>query len=358
MRSFLRLSLLLTLTLHVITQSNRRNNTDEGDDDNFNRYQSFMKRHNKIYRNPGEMTKRFQRYSENLKQIMRLKNRTESEEGFRDRVLPSDQLELDDTNQFMDLSPEEFSNMYLTFKRPGADEILRAQTPGPETLMAESDHDLRFLQTAPTSFDWRTKGAVGPVKNQGSCGSCYAFSVAANLEGLYAIKYQKLLSFSEQQIVNCDSKNLGCNGGWMATTYTYLKGSNGLGLTSSLKYIGVKQTCSAVPGVAKVTGYKFAGTTADAAIAKFLVSTGPLSAALNANSFQYYKSGVLRLSAAACPASNLNHAITLVGYGNSNGVNYWIVKNSWSATWGESGYIRVAWGTCGINTYVLSGTIV
>jgi cathepsin F len=353
MRSLLRILILITLALYIITEKVH----GDGDDDGFQKYQKFVKKHNKAYKNQTEMNKRFKHYKDNMERLAHLKNITEAGEGFKDKVESGDELQLDE-NEFSDLSEEEFKSLYLTLKVPSADEILRGQNPGNDTLLGNSEEDhLRFLQTTPTSYDWRTKGVVGPIKNQGQCGSCYTFAVAANLEGQYAIKYKKLLSFSEQQILNCDPYDSGCNGGVMANTFTYLKKSKGLGLTSSLKYVARKMTCTAVAPVTQVTGYKMAGTTKESTIATFLVNTGPLAAAVNANYFQYYRSGIMRYSTTTCKPSAINHAITLVGYGVSNGVNYWIVKNSWGATWGESGYIRVAWGTCGINTYVLSGTI-
>jgi cathepsin F len=340
---------LLAILAHVILAQN-----DESD----SRWQKYMNKYNRKYKdNKSERKKRYANFLENNDRLEQLRNMTKSHKWDK-QINPADEAQFDD-NEFSDMSPEEFANTFLTL-RISDNDVMRAQAPSAEnfvTTAEEEDHHLRFLQTVATSYDWRTKGAVGVVKNQGSCGSCYTFAVAANLEGQYYIKNKKMINLSEQQILNCDKYDYGCNGGMMANTYKYLMGSSGLGLTSSLKYVAVKQTCTAITPAVKVTGYKFAGSTVDATIAAFLVKTGPLAAAVNANYFQSYRSGVLRLSNSVCNPNGTNHAITLVGYGQSNGVNYWIIKNSWGAAWGESGYIRLAWGTCGINTYVLTGLI-
>jgi cathepsin F len=249
--------------------------------------------------------------------------------------------------------------MYLNYTVPD-DEIDKASKPSNESFVQtnETDQDeLRHLQTIPASFDWRQRGAVGVVKHQGSCGVCYAFAVTGNIEGLYAIKYGQLLNFSEQQILDCDFYNYGCGGGIIAKTYDYLMTSGGLGLQSSLRYTQRKGACYAIRGVARVIGKQFAGSQNGYTIAAFLVRNGPLAAGVNASMFKYYRGGVMSYSTYQC-AYTINHAITIVGYGKTNtGVNYWIVKNSWGPYWGERGYVRIAWGTCAINKYVLTGII-
>jgi hypothetical protein len=213
----------------------------------------------------------------------------------------------------------------------------------------------------PDSFDWRAQGAVGAVKNQGSCASCWAFTTTGNLEGLYFIKYGKLLSLSEQQLVDCDTNDNGCNGGMMDNAYTYLQNAGGSLLESEYPYTGRKGQCRAYSpnGTVKVTGMIDAGTTDENYIKQMLYNIGPLGVVINASTLQYYTSGIFNVSPSSCPASGINHGVLLVGYGSENGVDYWIAKNSWGASWGEQGFFRIARGKglCGINNHVVSAKI-
>jgi cathepsin F len=327
----------------------------------FAKYQKFMQKYEKTYGSLQELNERFMNFVENYKQLQEKKQVVLSAGENDQTVNDEDRLELG-VSPFFDLSDEEYEKQFLTLKVP-KEELLKSQTPAPDAFVtsapSESDN-LRHLASIPTSFDWRTKGAVGVVKNQGACGSCYTFAVAANLEGQYLLKNGKLVNLSEQHIMNCDNLDYGCNGGLMANTFKSIKSfrNGGVPLTSSVKYIARKSTCSstATP-IAKVSGYKFAGSTDGATIASFLVNTGPLAVALNANLLKYYRSGVAVYSNSQCNPNGLNHAVTMVGYGVSGTTKYWIIKNSWGASWGENGYFRMAWGSCGLNTYVLTGIL-
>jgi len=197
--------------------------------------------------------------------------------------------------------------------------------------------------TYPQSIDWRQKGAVTPIKDQGQCGSCWSFSTTGAIEGAYFIKKGVLKSFSEQQLVDCSYNygNHGCNGGIMQSAFTYVHDN---GLTTEDKYPYVAQStrnsCKSftpetfVSGCINVTPYNEKQLT-------YAVAKGPVSVAIEADSkqFQLYKSGVFDDSIAC--GENLDHGVLAVGYGTENGKDYWLVKNSWSSSWGDFGYIKL-----------------
>jgi C1A family cysteine protease len=204
----------------------------------------------------------------------------------------------------------------------------------------------------PASVDWRTQGAVTPVKNQGQCGSCWSFSTTGAMEGRYFLKNKNLVSFSEQQFVDCSTENNGCNGGLMTLAFKYAQ-SAAIDTEAQYPYTGTQGTCN-IPaaGVAKVASYQTVDSKSELALRTALAS-GPVSVAVSAGSlgFQFYSKGILSL---LC-AGQLDHGVLAVGYGSENGKGYWIVKNSWGPNWGENGYLRIARkendktvGTCGI----------
>ena len=275
-------------------------------------------------------------------------------------------------NKFSDLTEEEFKKI-LTFS-VSEDALKKSSEPNSDTFLGKSlnlqggkttggktSTTCSFTTPLRTSIDWRTLGAVTSVKNQGSCGSCWAFSSVANIEGQYFRKYNVLNNFSEQHLLSCDTLDSGCNGGLMENAFRYLRDyTNGLALGSTYPYLAYKETCPSTlltSGVAKVTGYQFAGSRDEGVIANFLVNYGPLAVALDATPLQYYVSGILNPS--RCSTS-INHAVLQVGYGvSSTGVPFWIVKNSWGTSWGESGYFRIIRNKCkcGINLYVLTALL-
>ena len=236
---------------------------------------------------------------------------------------------------------------YLQWVRGGVDTPMNMFIAAPIRPTTTSDIQL------PTSVDWTAHNAVTAVKDQGQCGSCWSFSTTGALEGAYAIKRGNLVAFSEQQLVDCDTlgnggRDHGCNGGLMDNAFSWIAKNNGLCSESDYPYVsGVTKTagtcetkCANVVG-SDVVKFVDVEKSSDTAMMTAL-SFQPVSVAIEADQreFQLYKSGVFT---GAC-GTNLDHGVLVVGYGVETGNEYYKIKNSWSTTWGENGYIRFGKG--------------
>ena len=206
----------------------------------------------------------------------------------------------------------------------------------------------------PDSVDWRQQGFVTPVKNQGQCGSCWAFSAVAALEGQHAKAAGQLVSLSEQNLVDCSQNegNDGCNGGEPSQAFQYVLDNSGIDTESSYPYEARDDSCrfdSSQVG-ATDTGFVSVAQDDEQSLQDAVANVGPISVAIDAShpSFQQYSGGVY--SEPDCSQTQLDHAVTVVGYGNDAGQDYWLIKNSWDVSWGEQGYMRMARGDnmCGI----------
>ncbi|KAH7575016.1 hypothetical protein JRO89_XS02G0035700 [Xanthoceras sorbifolium] len=257
--------------------------------------------------------------------------------------------------QFSDLTPAEFRRTYL-----GLRNLRLPKDANKAPILPTND--------LPEDFDWREKGAVTPVKNQGSCGSCWSFSTTGALEGAHFLSTGKLVSLSEQQLVDCDhecdpeeagSCDSGCNGGLMNSAFEYTLKAGGLMREEDYPYAGTDGTCKfdKTKIVASVSNFSVVSLDEDQ-IAANLVKNGPLAVAINAVFMQTYIGGV------SCPyicSKHLDHGVLLVGYGSAGYAPvrlkekpYWIIKNSWGETWGENGFYKICRGRniCGVDSMV------
>ena len=243
-------------------------------------------------------------------------------------------------NQFSGLSNTEFSQWVRKYLRVEAPLYLT-----PPRGMAITGYQ--------ESIDWTEQGVVTSVKDQGQCGSCWSFSAIGSLESAYAIQTGQLIDFAEQQLVDCDTfgnggRDHGCNGGLMDNAFTWIMKNGGICSNADYPYVSgttktagaCQTTCVEVKGTVIKTFVDVTPNSDDAFITA--LNKQPVSVAIEADQreFQLYKSGILT---ANC-GTNLDHGVLAVGYGTDQGINYYKVKNSWSTSWGEKGYIRLARG--------------
>lgn len=291
--------------------------------------------HHTVSRDLDEKQRRFNVFKENARNIHEFNKRKDAPYKLR-------------LNKFADMTNQEFRAAYAG-SRINHHRSLRGSRAGSFMYHNVDLHDL------PASVDWRKKGAVAPVKDQGQCGSCWAFSTVAAVEGINQIKTKKLVPLSEQELIDCDNaENSGCNGGLMDYAFEFIKKNGGITSEEKYPYMADEGSCTAQENapVVVIDGYENVPANDEDSLLK-AVAHQPVSIAIEASGmdFQFYSEGVFT---GRC-GIELDHGVAVVGYGKTQrGTKYWIVRNSWGAEWGERGYIRMLRGAkhpeglCGI----------
>jgi len=297
----------------------------------------FKQRFGKTYRHDLEENTRKAVFANNLAFIE--KHNAEADQGLHTFTVG--------INEYADLTVAEFSALLNGFNATGA----------PTGTLYEPREE-----PTPASVDWRTKGYVTPVKDQAQCGSCWAFSATGSLEGQHFKKTGKLVSLSEQNLVDCDDKSFGCMGGFMVNAFNYVKRNGGIDTEASYPYTARDGKClfkKADIG-ATCTGYVNVKQGSEKDLENAVATIGPISVAMDAShqSFQLYKNGIYYEP--ECSSTQLDHGVLAVGYGATGGKDFWIVKNSWGKSWGTEGYFELARNknnNCGIATMASYPTV-
>jgi C1A family cysteine protease len=285
-------------------------------------FKRFLQEYHKSYTNASEYEYRLSVFSDNLVRINK-----QNEE----HTLVSGAAVFGVT-QFSDLTEQEFKSRYLTaVPQPTVGEVVT------------------FEGETAAEIDWRTKDVLTRVKDQGQCGSCWAFSATEAIESFAKLANRALIELAPQQITSCDKTDAGCNGGWPYNAYNYVKSAGGIESEGAYPYTsgstGKTGNCNFDSGKVAISlnGYKSVATGENNLEAA--LNVGPVSVCVDANSWGSYRGGIL----STCGTS-VDHCVQAVGYTS----DYWVIRNSWGTSWGENGFMRIARGRnlCLISSYV------
>jgi len=326
-------------------------------------FESFKKLYSRTYSSQEEEDERFQIFARNMETAARL--------------TAEEKTATYGATKYADMTEAEFKQVFLGYNgnwKKFSNETL----PKYEkecTACARFPELAQYENSVPTELDWTTKGAVTDVKNQGYCGSCWSFGTTGDVEGTWFLAGNDLVALSEQQLVSCDyllvkdGVNLGCNGGLQESAFNYIINEAPYGLVSEDAYpyvsgTGERPECdtsvvSRDNVAAKISSWSQVSSSAQEEddIYTAVVNSGPVTIGINADKMQFYTGGVA--NPAACPASGVDHAVLIVGFGEDSGEKYWKIKNSWGEDWGEDGYYRIVAGSnaCGLATDVVHSAV-
>jgi len=308
------------------------------------RFFHFVFKYGRKYDDRDESNRRFHVYIKNMKDID-LANRLEDADF--------------DENEFADWTDEEFKKI---LHQHGSKHTFPLSTSLLDDFNPPKLEGAPWLAkiARPDEFDWRAKNVVTPVKNQGNCGSCWAFATVATVESAYAIKTGQLVSLSEQELLDCDDRDSGCDGGYRPYAFQFVQ-EHGLTTETNYPYCAEqKDTCSPYNATVKIDRVINLGHDEEY-YADYLFQHGPFSIGMNVTkTMKSYRSGVFNPSPEDCAQESIgSHALLVVGYGSLNGVPYWLVKNSWGQSWGmQNGYFYLKRGvnSCGaaLETYTVA----
>ncbi|KAK1326576.1 Cysteine proteinase RD21a [Acorus calamus] len=297
-------------------------------------FEQWAKKHGKVYGCMEEKEKRLLNFIENLHYVL------------ENNIYVKDSGHQVGLNVFADMNNDEFKEIYtpkrIMKKKPKLGGERRASKVSCET---------------PMSLDWRKKGVVTGVKNQGQCGSCWSFSSTGAMEGINAICTGDLISLSEQELIDCDTTNEGCDGGYMDYAFEWVINNGGIDSESDYPYTGLEGVCNVTKEEIKlvtIDGYEDVDPSEGALLCA--VVKQPISVGIDGSSldFQLYTGGIYDGDCSSNP-NDIDHAVLIVGYGSQGSTDYWIVKNSWGTSWGMEGYIYIKrntelpYGVCAIN---------
>ncbi|AAK85675.1 V-CATH [Epiphyas postvittana nucleopolyhedrovirus] len=293
-----------------------------------NYFEEFVRQYNKQYDSEYEKLRRYKIFQHNLNDII-TKNRNDTA--------------VYKINKFSDLSKDETIAKYTGLSLPlhtqnFCEVVVLDRPPG----------------KGPLEFDWRRFNKITSVKNQGMCGACWAFATLASLESQFAIAHDRLINLSEQQMIDCDSVDVGCEGGLLHTAFEAIISMGGVQIENDYPYESSNNYCRMDPtkfvvGVKQCNRYI---TIYEEKLKDVLRLAGPIPVAIDASDILNYEQGIIKY----CANNGLNHAVLLVGYGVENNVPYWILKNSWGTDWGEQGFFKIQQNVnaCGIKNELAS----
>eukprot|EP01091_Cochliopodium_minus_P017683 TRINITY_DN698_c0_g1_i1.p1 TRINITY_DN698_c0_g1~~TRINITY_DN698_c0_g1_i1.p1 ORF type:complete len:537 (+),score=116.43 TRINITY_DN698_c0_g1_i1:204-1613(+) len=297
-------------------------------------FAEFVSQHGKVYKSKEEYNLRKKIYIDNLSKIS--SHRWEYNSGKHSHTLG--------VNWFADKTKEEVkSSCYRK------DEKLFQKK-----LQDKKIYHQKSSSAVPTSIDWREKGAVSPIKDQGDCGSCWSFSATGAVESAHFIKNSRMVTASEQYLLDCtwEVSNAACNGGWPFASYDYVLKHNNASWPSEkdYRYLMNPSICKSVAGEITLLDYKKITQFDEAGLTDAVGNFGPVSVCVDSTNWTFYHSGIFDDKTCSSNPNDIDHCVLAVGYGSENGKDYWIIKNQWSQHWGEQGYMRLAKGEnrCGV----------